>query len=184
MSKMDDMIKQERENLKSKIFSMDSFTKLLTCYVNDPEFESHTMKKKGEEAHKLATHPVKGFRDTIVRVLVDFGVDAKDAEEGMKNYQFRAKDVQSMYDFITDFIYQYLSTGRKLDLFKREDAIASIYLKDEDETVGKHRLAKNPSRKKKHKKLVADSSCPEWQKETLSDDESVVIKAMKIVCGE
>lgn len=179
---------KERKKLVKKVFSREAFNSLLVDYLNDPEFESHVMKVSGDEAVKVKTYPVKKFRKILRNILIDFGVDKNDAEAIMTTYKFRKKDVEEMYDFISDFIYQYLSTGRRLKLFEREDAVASIIFEDMDTvtktyTIGKDKKKYN-RKEKSHKKAKIKSPCPDWQKEELDETGEKVLKAMKIACKD
>ena len=98
-------IKQDRENLVKKTWSKSYFIDLLTDYVNEPELESHIIELKRDEnneevAKVVKEYPVKKFRKTIKKILIDFGVDEKDAElslimedkeEGEKTYEGNEK---------------------------------------------------------------------------------------------
>ena len=72
MSKTRDFVKQERENLKSKVFSMDTFTELLATYINDPEYMALNIKNQNGVATEIESYPVKKFRKVIKNVLEDF----------------------------------------------------------------------------------------------------------------
>ena len=188
-----EFIKAERENLKSKAFSRDTFDKLLVTYLNDPEFQSHNMTKKPADnvAIKTPDYPVKKFRKILYRILIDFGVDAKDAETVKTTYKFKNKTVDGMYDFLTDFIYQYLKTGRRLNLVNKEDMVASIIAEDVEAVKGKkRRMVKDgqsveidPVNIAEHKVVKVKSSAPEWTKEVV-DKNGKVLKAMKKVCKD
>ena len=73
MSKVEELIKQERANLKKATFSKTTFVKLMATYINEPEFKSHVMKiNAGEEtAEVLDDYPVKKFRKMIKNVFVN-----------------------------------------------------------------------------------------------------------------
>lgn len=180
-----EFIQEERKNLQSKSFSKATFDKLVLTYLNDPEFESHIMKKKGDEAVKITTKPVKKFRKLVYNVLLDFGVSKDDAAAIMTTYKFKNKTVEGLYEFISDLLYQYGNTGRWLRLYEKEDNIASIKAIDVNEMTKSYRNPRtkemgDPIRKKKHKKTVVKSSCPEWEKERLNKS-GAVVRAMKKV---
>lgn len=185
--KTDEYIKECRKNLKKKMFSRDSFNELLVIYLNDSEFKSHIMEKNGDSVKKVSTYPVKKFRKILYNILVDFGVDPKDAETVKNDYKFTTKTVDGLYEFITDFLYQYLQTGRKLKLLNKENVEASIYLQDKEaeehqerkfqkEILGYYDAAK-------HSILKSESKCPEWKK-TIYDLNNNLIKKMKIEIPE
>lgn len=186
MSNAAEYIAQERNNLKSKNFSREAFNKLLLNYINDPEFESHIMKTHGDVVYKITTKPVKQLRTALKQILIDFGVDSKDAEGIITDYKFKKATVDSLYDFMSDVIYQYLSTGRTLKLYDKEDVSSSISLQEYDEFTKKYRNPRTkemglPIKNKKHKKTKVKSATPKWKKETLSEDGKTVVKAMKQV---
>lgn len=189
MSKVEELIKQERANLKKATFSKTTFVKLMATYINEPEFKSHVMKiNAGEEtAEVLDDYPVKKFRKMIKNVLTDFGVDAADAEKIMSEYKFKEKDMENMYDFMSDFIYQYLKTGRKFKIFDKVDMNAAIIAKDvkadAKEYEANEKRAFSRVEWNDYKKVKVQSSCPEWEK-TRKNKEGKVTKAMKKVFGE
>lgn len=175
MSKTNDFIKDERERLKKKAFSKTVFIELLATYSNDPDFQSHNMKVSEDKAIKLLTKPAKGFRNTFKKILVDFGADEKEAATFMEQYKFSNRDLESVYEFISDAIYNYLKIGRPLELFSKEDVVASIYL-DEVEAGEKETEVlidfKDPKKGKKkskskwegYSKLKTKSKAPKWKK--------------------
>lgn len=185
-------IKQEREALKKKVFSFSTFVELLAEYINEPDFESHVMKmgkdEKGEAiAEEIKIYPVKHIRKLCKKVLLDFGVAAADAEKVMdKDYKFAKKDVEGLYEFMSDFLYQYLQTGRRLELFNKNDMNVSIIATEMEEKVKKFPKNKFKDEEtfikyKTHKKVTAKSSCPEWEKETLTPDQKSVLKSLRKV---
>lgn len=195
MSKTRDFVKQERENLKSKVFSMDTFTELLATYINDPEYMALNIKNQNGVATEIESYPVKKFRKVIKNVLEDFGVDKKDSEAIMSEYKFKKKDVREMYDFISELIYLYMNTGKKLNLFKKADVKASIEFVDVDEFEKEYPIYKKNEKTgksekvgvshikaEKHKKVKADSSTPDWKKSKVINGK--LEKVMKLVCKD
>lgn len=175
MTKTNDFMKQEREKLKKKAFSKTVFIELLATYSNDPDFESHSMKVSEDKAVKLLTKPAKGFRNVFKKILIAYGADEKEATEFMKLYKFGNKDLEVVYDFMSDAIYNYLKIGRPLDLFSKEDVTASIYLEGvgagtkEVETLVDFKDASKGKKKSKSKwddysKLKTKSKTPKWKK--------------------
>lgn len=183
MSNFKEYIANERKQLK-KIFSREAYYNILLQYLNDPDFESHIVVKKNGKAKKIKNYPVKKFRKILYNVLIDFGVDEKDAEEVMTTYKFKKKTVEGMYDFISDFVYQYLQSGRKLKLYSKEDSVASIALIDKKGEKNKRRKVKgeltNPVDTKDHKVLKAQSPVPEWDKVVKDANTGEVLKSIEI----
>lgn len=190
MSRTQELILKERTNLKKKIFSKIVLNTLLTTYANDQEFESHHMVKvNSKTVKKVSSKPAKDFRNAFVKVLVEFGADENDAKTFMESYNFGQSSLGTIYDFVVDGMYQYLQTGRPLELFAKEDVICTLSLEDveagekeyetyvdfKDKEKGKK---KSTSKWKKHKKIKAKSSCPEWQKDKLKDTMEIVLENM------
>lgn len=187
--KVEERIKAEREKLKKKTFSFTAFVELMTDYVNEPEFESHVMKMEDEQtAVEIKSYPVKHFRKILRSVLLEYGVAEKDADTVMTDYKFKKKDMEGMYEFITDFIYQYLRTGRRLQVFNKRDMNLSIIANDVEEFIkpypGNEKRKDTTIRYKNHKKVSSKSSCPKWEKETLSEDQKNVLKSIKKIFKE
>ena len=60
-------IENERKQLK-KIFSKEVYYNILVEYLNDVDFESHTIVKKNEKAIKTKSYPVKKVRKVLYNV--------------------------------------------------------------------------------------------------------------------
>lgn len=192
MSKVLDSIKEEREKMKSRAFSRDSFNSLLADYMNDADYESLSVKTVNGEACLVSSQPVKKFRKIIKNILEEYGVDKKDSETILDKYKFKRKDVDEMYEFISEFIYLYLSTGRNLNLFAKEEAVASIKLEDVKEFEKDYPIYKKNDKTEKfekvgvshikaenHKKLRTTSSTPKWKKSKLINNK--LEKVMEMV---
>lgn len=183
--RVNEYIETERKNIKKKMFSKQSFYELLTVYLNDPEFESHVMVKDGDKIKRVKDYPVKKFRKVLYNVLVDFGVAPEDAEAVKSTYKFKEKTVEGMYDFISDFIYQYLNTGRKLKLVEKEDMVANIVAVEKKAEKNKERKFQGKLVGKMntnaHKILKAESKVPDWEKELVSLDGKVTKAIEKIL---
>lgn len=194
MSKnLTERIKKDRENLIKKTWSKSYFVDLLTDYINEPEFESHVIEMQKDDAGKevakaVKSYPIKKFRKTLKNILMDFGVDATDAEKIVTDYKFKKKDVETMYDFMTDFIYLYLESGRKLQLFKKEDAALALIMEEKDpyekDFEGNEKRAASHVKYKKHKKVRAESKCPDWLKTSYSADKKEVLKQVALMYEE
>lgn len=191
MTKVDELIAQERANLigKKKTFSEGFLYDLLTEYINDEEFEAKAVRVvKDENGNEVAeinkSYPVKNFRSLMEQMLLDMGMDAADAAK-VHDYKFKKKNMGVMYEFMSEFIHSYLSTGRKLKLWDKEDSNLSLIMVDMDES--EKAFEGNEVRKgtyvkyKKHKKIKAKSNCPEWQKTTLTEDQKSVLKQMELI---
>lgn len=190
MSKVEERIKLERETLKKKVYSFTALVDLMAIYINEPEFEGHIMKMEDEDTvAEIKTYPVKKFRKTLKNILQDFGVAEKDAAKIVDEYKFKKKDVETIYEFVTEFQYQYLQTGRRLELFDKRDMNVSIIAEDVKGGI-KHkeaneRIPETTTKYDDHKKVSSKSTCPKWKKQKLDNkDNSKVLKAIKSIYKE
>ena len=172
-------IEKERQKI-SKRFSKSTFQEIMVNYLNDDEYESHVMKIKGDNAIKVKEYPVKKFRKILYNVLIDFGVDPDDAKAIKKEYKFKNKTIDGMYEFISDFLYFYLNSGKRLNLFDKEDSVASIIFKDVEAEKNKKRKLKgaeiDPVDIEQHRVVKVKSSVPKWKK-TVYDKETGKVKS-------
>lgn len=139
VSSFKEIVEDVQKNMKMKNFSSTLYNKMFTAFLNDPEFISEDVKlsPSKEEKTKLQKKVVKQFRKAMNDVLVDFGLDEKDAAKILAEYTFKKKFAKSLCDMYHEFIYQYLKTGKKLNLFSKEDARASIYFKPREKKTKK-----------------------------------------------
>ena len=187
MSKFDDFIKEERTKLKSRTFSKDTFYDVLVNYLNEPEYTTKTVKKKSDQAILVADQPVKKFRKVLKNVLIDFGVAKDDAETVVTSYKFDKKTVDGMYEFITEFLYAYLKTGKKLKLFSKEDVDTSLEMIDKKAEKDKERKFKGElvgyEDIEDHVIVKSSAKAPDW-KRVKKDMDKKVIKVIKLVDEE
>lgn len=139
VSSFKEIVEDVQKNLKMKNFSATLYNKMFTAFLNDPEFVSEDVKLSPSklEKTKLQKKVVKEFRKSMHDVLVEFGMDEKDAAKVLTGYTFKKKFAKSLCDMYHEYIYQYLKTGKKLNLFSKEDAKASIYFKSRDKKTKK-----------------------------------------------
>lgn len=173
-------VEEEKKNLKKKSFSKSTFISLFVTYIND---QDHVMKRLSyseneQQIKEILRKPVKEFRQAITSIIGDFvGNDAdkmKDIESKMAGYKFKKSDFDFIYDFMSEYIYQYLKSGRKLRLFDAEDVSASISLAARKAGIkdsGNGKFVKTED----HYVLAKTSSCPPWAKSP--SDEKGAIKA-------
>lgn len=139
VSNFKEIVEDVQKNLKMKNFSTMLYNKMLTAFLNEPEFVSEDVKLSPSKMEKLKTQKkvVKEFRKAMSDVLVEFGLDPKDAAQVINGYTFKKKFAISLHNMYHEYIYQYLKTGKKLNLFSKEDAKASIYFKPRDKKTRK-----------------------------------------------
>lgn len=176
-----------KAGVKSTGFSKKDFNILMEAYINDTEFVAdadHTMKKvDGEKVLvRNSIKPVKAFRGMLIEMLSELGMDKAEAESMAMNYKF--KKVDAMYDFMNNFIYEYMKTGRKYKLTEKEMMVSSIYIKEKEAQTQKT-FKKDPDTGKETTKVTEKeaywslgqkSSCPDWKK-GIKDDAGNVAKA-------
>jgi len=155
-----------------KTFSRTDFDTLLKAMVNEPEYTTTYCGTKGGKMVKKDVQPVKMFRESLKRVLMNFGVDSQDAEKIIKDYKFT--NVDGWYELMSEIIYRYMEADKKFDFPTREDFKASISMKNVDKAVGTYSAIKKkgedgPTEKfkietKSHKILEKKSKAPAWLK--------------------
>lgn len=171
ISSFEEIVKDVQKNLKMRNFSATLYNKMLTAFLNDPEFLSEDVKLSPSklEKTKLQKKVVKDFRKAMHDVLVDFGLDEKDAAKILSGYKFKKKFSTSLYNMYHEYMYQYLKTGKKLNLFSKEDSKASIYFKSRDSktkklyAIGKDGKRQYDGREVTHEPFYAlgqSSGCP------------------------
>lgn len=182
MSKFSELKKEMQDSInkgeKKRTHSKADFNKFAKEFVNDVEFEATKVKGVDEEGKPVEEKftPVKDYRKSLEKVLVDFGVDKQEASKMTTDYKI--KSVDGMYEFVSELLYQYMETGKKFQFIPKDDFTGSIWVDNEEEEK-EWKEWKNPrakddpsqpehvyTKKKAHKKLNRSSKCPSWLKET------------------
>lgn len=155
-----------------KTFSRADYDKLLKAMLNDPSYTATYCTTKAGEPVTKEVEVTKMFRESIKRILLNFGVDKQEAEKMVSEYQFT--NVDGWYELAAESIYKYMEAGKKYDFPTREDFKGSISLKDVDESVGTFTSIRkkgdtSPTKEfkvqtKKHKVLEKKSKAPAWLK--------------------
>lgn len=155
-----------------KTFSKTDFDSLAKALINTPEHKAVYYGTKGGEVTTKDVYPVKQFRESLKKVLTDNGIDAQEAAKFVTDYEFT--NVDGMYEFVSEILYQYMDAGKKFDFPTREDFKASMSIKTIEESEGIYSAIpkkgdKNPPaefkiKTKKHKVLEKKSKAPDWLK--------------------
>ena len=155
-----------------KTFSRTDFDTLLKAMVNEPEYTTEYCSTKGGEMVKKSVQPVKMFRESLKRVLVNFGVDSHDAEKIVSEYKFT--NVEGWYELMSEIIYRYMEADKKFDFPTREDFKGSVSVKNVEKSVGTYSTIKKKGddtpvetfkiETKSHKILEKKSKAPNWLK--------------------
>lgn len=155
-----------------KTFSRTDFDALLKAMLNETDYTAEYCGTKNGDLVKKEVKPVKMFRESLKRVLVNFGVDSQDAEKIVNDYKFT--NVDGWYELMSEVIYRYMDANKKFDFPTREDFKASISIKNVDKAVGTYSSIKKKGENgptetfkietKSHKVLEKKSKAPAWLK--------------------
>lgn len=183
ISSFKEIVKDVQENSKMKNFSSTLHNKMLTAFMNDPDFISEDIKLSPSKMEKLKVQKkvVKEFRKSMRDVLVEFGLDKNDAERVVENYKFKKKFSKALYEMYHEYVYQYLKTGKKLNLFSKDDIKASIYIKSRDKNTrpvfilkdGKRVSTGNQVTHESYFALGQSSGCPKHLKTTTKNGKKI-----------
>lgn len=168
-------------NVKSKGFSKKDFNTLMEAYINDPNIIVEDVKVSGDNYIVTRKKPVKAFRKMLGDMLRELGVDAMEVQNFEENYQF--SKVDSLRDFMNNFIYFYMKTGRKYELAKKEDLVANIYIKERG-AVTKTNKKGEIVEQDAYNSLGQKSPCPAWKKRIKDDSGKVCKELSKLIQDE
>ena len=157
-------------------FNKKNFTTLMTALANDTDFITRVAKVRNSEIDVIEKITVsKGFREFCKKILEKAGLDKNESVIALSDsFEFTNSDFNGFYEFIETAIYEYMNSGNTFEFLPREDFKGSISIKDvpEKTTVAeafspkdRTSLGTYETTKKRHKELVAKSSCPVWLKD-------------------
>ena len=165
-------VKEELSNGGKRSFSRELFNDLTAAYLNDIGNTTTIAKTKNGELVEEEINVPLDFRKMVMKILLDFGVDKQEAERVLTNdYQFR--DVSAIYEVASETILNYVDTGKKFNFIAKPDLQCSLLIEDYEEEV---KMTKRPGADdsearevlyKKHRKLKAQSTCPDWLKDVI-----------------
>lgn len=165
-------VREELANGGKRSFSRELFNELTAAYLNDVENTTTIAKTKNGELVEEEINVPLDFRKMVMKILLDFGVDKQEAERILTNdYQFR--DVSAIYEVASETILNYANTGKKFNFIPKPDLQCSLLIEDYEEEV---KMTKRPGADdsearevlyKKHRKLKASSTCPDWLKDVI-----------------
>lgn len=149
---------------KVRGFSRSDFDALLLSFINTADYEAVDYKLKDGEKVEVKKYPVKAFREMFKSVLKDFGVDAAQSEAVLDDYKFKKKDIAGMYDFMTEYLIQYLETTRKLTFPTKESGSFSLKTVHLDEKLVKNALHGTTTKMEERDKVTASNVVAPWKK--------------------
>lgn len=157
-------------------FNKKNFTTLMTALANDLDFKAEVAKvKKGELDSVEEVMVTKEFRKWCKKLIEKAGVDKSESERVLSP-DFEIDNMEGLYEFFATALYQYMDAGNQFDLLPTKDFKGGFQLKEVDEkttvsdayTPGKEGertyIGTFKTTKKKHKEVVAKSSCPAFLK--------------------
>ena len=156
-------------------FNKKNFTTLMTAMANDPDFSAKVVKVKNSEIDSVENVMVsQGFREFCKKIVEKAGVDKKESAIVLTSaFEFSNSDLNGLYEFFADAVYEYMAAGNQFDFLPTEDFKGSISLKNVDEVVktaeafspkDRSSLGVYTTTKKAHKELAVKSSCPSFLK--------------------
>lgn len=163
-------------------FSKEEFGKVAAALINDPEhtvdvYNNTSKNEQGFEVEQVK--PAAGIRKMIHRALLDYGVDAQEAETMLNGeFQFKGNTTADLYEFVSELVYQY-ADGNRFKFLPKQDSDISLTIDDVAEaTVERSVPKRNPDgtttvdkfnqHTKAHKRLSAKSAPPSWLKTRLN----------------
>ena len=171
-------IKKNKKGNNIRSWSRTDFNALLGAFINDLAYMMHTVRIVDGKLTEVSTPVVKEFREKfIVPILIKYGVDKDEAAKAAADYEFKSSQVGTAYEFIGEFLYQYLDAGKKFTFPSRKDFQGSIFLQENDAAkverdirdIKDHRtvIGHKKEKRDKHKTLVKKSTCPAWLRHVL-----------------
>ena len=156
-------------------FNKKNFTSLMTAMANDPEFTAKVVKVKNNEIDSVEEVMVsKGFREFCRKIVEKAGVDKKESAIVLTPaFEFSNSDLNGLYEFFAEAVYEYMAAGNQFDFLPTEDFKGSISLKNVAEVTktaeafspkDRSSLGTYKTTKKAHKELAVKSSCPSFLK--------------------
>lgn len=166
-------VKEALEQTSGGRFNKKAFNEVLKAMANDTDFVAKVAKvKKGELENVEEVLVTKGFRKWIQGIVEKAGIDKAESAFVLED-TFTIDNVDGLYEFFAEAVYEYISAGNSFDLLPKEDFKGSIYLKDLVASTRKMKC-RNPKTGEDlgeveidyaaHKELAVSSGCPEYLK--------------------
>lgn len=174
MSKMAKLtVKEALEKTSGGRFNKKAFNEVLKAMANDTDFVAKVASvKKGELEGVEDVLVTKGFRKWIQGIVEKAGIDKAESALVLED-SFTIDNVDGLYEFFAEAVYEYISAGNQFNLLPKEDFKGSIYLKDVVASTRKMKC-RNPKTGEDlgeveieyatHKELGVSSGCPEYLK--------------------
>lgn len=152
-----------------KTFNKSLFNEMGTLLLNDPTYEREEVVVKDGELKPVTTNPVADLRKQIIgSVAKSAGCDQAEQQKLVDEHQFPQLD---MYGYVDSLLQEYLSTGKKYTMGRRENFQASLVTETVKAGIKEVRrpgaTEKTKQRQGEFVKLKASSTCPDNLKENL-----------------
>lgn len=176
-------VKEALESMQGKVkengdvvvnrFNKRNFNTLMVALANDIEFTAKVAKVKKGECELEDVMVTKGFRKWCKNLVEKMGVDSSESARIMTD-KFVIDNMDGLYDFFAEAMYQYMDAGNRFDLPGKKDFQGGMYIKNVPETkkvadftnpADKSFIGTFETTKKKHKELKVKSSCPSYLSE-------------------
>ena len=155
-----------------KTHSKADFNRVILGLINEPDYTTTVISTKNGEKVETEITPVKDVRNSLKKVLTDFGVDKQEAETILTDYKFTKMD--GMYEFISEAITNYLDADKKFDFLPKEDFVGSIVMNNVPASTKEYPAMAGIGNSepvkvsvKAHRTLGKKSKAPEWAKKKL-----------------
>ena len=151
-------------------FNKKNFNDLMLELANNTEFKFEVAKYSKGSLKLEEIMPTKEFRNWCKKLLIQCGMDKKEASKVLKE-EFTFETMNGLYNFFVAAVYTYMSKGNKFDMIPTKEFKGSLYLSNVPKTkkVAKYYSPKDRSfigefetSTGSHVKLKASSECPKY----------------------
>ncbi len=165
------VIEEIKKEVRQQSFSIADYGRVFAALVNDKEYKYNDVKMTAEGLVKEEHAPFVEFREFVAKLVktAKLGLSQEEIDAAVEHIMVTPKDAQFFHSLMGELQYQYMNTGRKMHLFTREDASASIALKEKQgrEKDIKTKTGTVKIKTQDHKVLTQSSGCPSWLCEKL-----------------
>ena len=174
MSKVEELQKSIKENLKQVASSNRDEVAIMQAMLNDTEYTVDVYGVDGKEAEYQPGVEIRGLFSDVIASTTKITRD--EATELMEGYEFKKSEASVVVDFSKEFVNSYLDTGRKLPLGGRALSDVSISRKNIEagkrtypskvavDEGGKAVYQKGETYVPAHESVKVHAGCPEWVK--------------------
>lgn len=136
MLKVEEVIKDIKDNLKQTSASRGDEVKVMRAMLNDREYEVGVYNKEGETEKY---NPSSDMRDMLTSVISSAAnIPTKEANELAQAHEFKNSECESMVRVSKEFVNTYLGTGRKLPFGSRATHDVAVSIKNVPAGVTKY----------------------------------------------